>query len=295
MNTTLITTAPVVSAAMSFFRCARSHARLSAAEVKELFRTRAEAALVGDAKAETAATRRLVCAHLYLVAQVVAGYQGEVDEDELISAGCRALLQAVNGYDAARSSAFAVYATQWVKQAVARAQHRSHRGSAPFNYRAADASRKLRAAAAELSTEAGRPLTPQELAARCGKSAAEVRELLNADLPGYSLQQPLGEDGTATYGDRLADTAAGEVYDALNARQTEETLRHNIRLFLSAEERHVLLRRLGLGADAEEASFESIAAELGISSARAKQLFRAGCRRLRALPALQQLHADLCA
>lgn len=295
MNTTLITTAPVVSASVAFFRRARTSARLSAEDVKELFRTRAEAACAGDAKAEAAATRRLVCAHLYLVAQVVESYRGEVDADELISAGCRALMQAVNGYDAARGSAFAPYATQWVKQAVARAQYRAHRGSAPFNYRAAEASRKLRAAAAERSMEAGRTLTPQELAARCGKSAAEVRELLNAGLPGYSLQQPLEEDGTATYGDRLADTAAGEVYDALNARQTEETLQHNIRLFLSSEERHVLLRRLGLGEDAEEASFETIAAELGISSARAKQLFREGCRRLRALPALQQLHADLCA
>lgn len=294
MITTPSMSTPVMSsAAVSFFRRARRHPRLSAAEVKELFCSRAEALRTGETAA--AATHRLVCAHLYLVAQVVESYRGEVDADELISAGNRALMQAVNAYDAERGSAFAAYATQWVKQAVARAQYRSHCGSAPFNYRAAEASRKLRAAAAERSMEAGRDLTTQELAERCGKNAAEVRELLNAGLPGYSLQQPLREDGTGTYGDSLADTAAGEVYDALNARHTEETLRHNIRLFLHPEEQTVILRRLGLGEDAEEASFETIAKEMGISRARAKQLFRRACRRLRALPDLQQLHADLCA
>lgn len=285
---------PVMSsAAVSFFRRARRHPRLSAEEVKELFCSRAEALRTGEPAA--AATRRLVCAHLYLVAQVVESYRGEVDTDELISAGNRALMQAVNGFDASRGSAFTTYATQWVKQAVARAQYRAQRGSAPFNYRAEEASRKLRATAAEMSMELGRVPTPQELALRSGKCAAEVRELLNAGLPCYSLQQPLNTDSAATYGDKLADSTSGAVHDALNARLTEEMLRHNIRLFLNAEEQLVLLRRLGLGADPEEAGFETIAKEMGISRTRAKRLFHEGCRRLRTLPDLQRMHADLCA
>lgn len=293
--TTTLTFSAVSSAAVSFFHRARKSPRATAAEILALFRARTAAVRAGDEATVGETTNQLVSAHLYLVAQVVDSYRGDVDADELISAGCRALMQAVNSYDAARGSSFAVYATQWVKQAVARAQYRSHRGSAPFNYRAEADSRKMRAAAAELGMELGRTPTLQELAARSGRSTAEVRELLNAGLPSYSLQQPLDEDGATAYGDNLADTAAGTVYDALDARCAEKALRHNISLFLHDKEQTVILRRLGLGSDHAEASFETIAREMGISPAHAKQLFREACRRLRALPDLQQMHADLCA
>lgn len=282
-------------AAAAFFRKAQTTPRLSAAEVKNLFLTRAEALRTGCEKQSEKLGKHLATSHLYLVAQVVGTYKGEVDYDELISAGSRGLLQAIDGYEPARGGAFSAYATRWVKQAVARAQYRSLRGSAPFNYRADKASRKLRALSAALSTELGYEPTERELAARSGQGEAEVRELLRAGQQTYSLQQPCRADSETTLEEALEDSAVGAVYGALNYRQTLETLLRNSRLFLTEKERYVLLSRLGLQGDGEPACFEDIAAVLGVSSARAKQLYNSACRTLRALPELRELHRDWCA
>lgn len=281
------------SAEAAFFSTAQQNPRLSVDEIKSLFASRAEALCTGNRKQLNHAVTRLVRAHHYLAAQVIGGYKGHVDYAELISACNHALLQAISGYHAESGTPFPAYAAQWLKQAAARAQRKSRCGSAPFNYRAEETGRRLRAVAAEMSIEQGRTPTMQELAERCHMRVSEVREKRYACLPGYSLQQPLQNDSTRTYADILADGEAGKIYDALNTRQTQEILLHNIRLFLSDNEQHTLLRRWGL--EGEASGFATIAEELGVSPTRVKQYYRHACDTLRKLPALQELHHSLCA
>lgn len=281
------------SAETAFFCTAKQQPRLSAEEIKALFAARSEALRTKNQKQRNRVETRLFLAHRYLAAQVIGSYKGHVDYAELISACNHALVQAIDGYHAESGTPFPVYATQWLKQAAARAHRRSRCGSSPFNYRAEEQGRKLRTLSEEMSAEQGRVPTMQELAERCGMSEKMVKATFYACLPGYSLQQPLQQDSTRTYGDTLADSAAGEVYDALNARQTQEALLHNIRLFLSGNEQHTLLRRWGLVG--EEASFTAIAKELGVSPTRVKQYYSHACDTLRELPALQVLHRSLCA
>lgn len=276
-------------------RTAQQAPRLTAEETRALFLARAEAQRRGDATKSTKATQQLAKGYLYLVAQSVRRYRGPVDTDDLLSAGHRGLVQAINGYDVTRGCPFAPYATRWVKQAISRAQDRSRGGAVLFTYRAAAAARKLYRAEAELSAKLHREPTMEELAAFYGMSEEEVLAVQGDSLPCYSLHHPISDDSDSTYEDSLVDTAAGEVSDSLNARQTVGTVLHNVRCFLCDKQQHVVLRRLGLSEDGEEASFESIAKEMALSSTRVKQLYAEACATLRTLPALQRMHADLCA
>lgn len=283
------------SSSAAFFRAAEQNRRLSAAESRALCHAHAEALLAGDAAAATELGLRLICSHLYLVAQVVRSYRGVVDVPALISAGCEGLMHALKKFDVAHDCAFATCASPWVRQAVSRVHYRFRIGSGPITYRAAKAAGKLRAAAEELSLYLHREPTTEELAARCDMDEKEVLETQNACRLCYSLQQPLSDDSDSTYEEQLIDTAAGEVSDSLNYRLTVETVLHNVRCFLRDKQQYILLRRLGLGEDSEEASFETIAKEMKLSSTRVKQLYADACATLRTLPALQQMHADLCA
>lgn len=269
--------------------------RLTAEETTALFLARAEAQRRGDATKSTKATQQLAKGYLYLVAQSVRRYRGPVDTDDLLSAGNRGLVQAINGYDVTRGCPFAPYATRWVRQALSRAQDRSRGGAVLFTYRAAAAARKLRRAEAELSAKLHRTPTAEELSVFCNMSEEEVLAAQGGCLPCYSLHQSISDDSDTTYEDSLIDTAAGAVYDALNNQQTVAVVLHNIHLFLNADEQQVLLRRLGLWGDGEEASFESIAKKMKLSSTRVKQLYARALSTLRTLPELQQMHAELCA
>lgn len=279
----------------AFFRAAEQNRRLSAAESRALGLAHAKALLAGDTATATELGLRLICSHLYLVAQVVRSYRGAVDVPALISAGCQGLMHALKRFDGARGCAFATCANSWVRDAVSRAQFRFRMGAAPITYHAADAARKLRAAAEELSLYLHREPTTEELAARCDMDEKEVIETQNACRLCYSLQQPISDDSNSTYEAQLIDTAAGEVSDSLNYRLTVAAVLHNVRCFLRDKQQYIVLRRLGLDKDSEEASFETIAKELHLSSTRVKQLYADACATLRALPALQQMHADLCA
>lgn len=279
----------------AFFRAAEQNRRLSAAESRALCHAHAAASLAGDAATANELGLRIICSHLYVVAQVVRSYRGVVDVPALISAGCEGLMHALKKFDATRGCAFATWASPWVRQAVSRVHYRFRIGAGSVTYRAAEAARKLRAATKELSLHLHREPTTEELAARCDMSEKEVLETQNACRLSYSLHQPISDDSDSTYEDSLVDTAAGEVSDSLNARLTVAAVLHNVRCFLCDKQQHVVLRRLGLSEDGEEASFEAIAKEMKLSSTRVKQLYAEACATLRTLPALQRMHADLCA
>lgn len=279
----------------AFFRAAEQNRRLSAAEARALCHAHAEAILAGDAATANELGLRLICSHLYVVAQVVRDYKYGVDVPELISAGCEGLMHALKTFDASIGCPFAAHAKPWVRQAVARAHYRFRIGAAPVTYRMAEAARKLYNATKELSLYLHREPTTEELAARCNMAEKEVLETQNVCRLCYSLQQPLSEDSDSTYGDSLVDPAAGAVYDSLDHRLTVAAVLHNVQCFLRKNQQYIVLRRLGLGGDSEEASFAAIAKELKLSATRVKQLYAEACATLRALPALQQMHADLCA
>ena len=136
---------------------------------------------------------------------------------------------------------------------------------------------KLSRAARKLEAELGRPATHEELAAATRLSLQHVDEALAVVEARVSLNQPIGDDAGGEFGDLLADENAddpGELAaESFNRQSVHEALAE-----LPERERRVLELRYGLGGEAQ--SYDAIAAELGVSRERVRQLERTALRAL---------------
>ncbi len=235
--------------------------RLGAAREHELV----AAAQAGDA----AARARLVQEFMPLIASTARVYRDSpsVDRTELLQEGVVGLLRALERYDPGRGVPFWGYATFWVRQAmqqlvseVTRPLVLSDRALRQLS-RVKDAHRS---AVQELGHEPG----AAELAARTDLTEEQVGGLLAADRPAHSTEAPaVGADGAVgTFGDLLVDPLAeGEYERVLDAIEREQLL--ELLSGLSDREREILDARY-----AQERSLRDVAATLGVSAERVRQL-----------------------
>jgi RNA polymerase sigma factor (sigma-70 family) len=180
------------------------------------------------------------------------------------------LLRALERYDPDRGVPFWGYAAYWVRQAMQQLVAELTRPLV-LSDRALRQLARVKDAHHSALGETGHEPSRDELAERSGLSALQVDELLAAERPARSLQEPvLGEDGAVgTFGDLLVDPLAeGEYERVLEAIQTEQLLA--LLASLSARERTVLRDRYGL--DGEAQTLRDIGARLGLSAERVRQI-----------------------
>jgi RNA polymerase sigma factor (sigma-70 family) len=226
------------------------------------------AAQNGDARARA----QLVEAYMPLLASVARIYRDSprVDRIELLQEGVVGLLRALERYEPDRGVPFWAYAAWWVRQAM---QHLVSELTRPavLSDRALRQLAQLNDAHRRALGETGREPTRDELAAHTGLAPEQVDNLLAADRPPRSTDEPvLGEDGAVgTFGDLLVDPLGEEEYErVLNAIETEELLA--LLAGLSDRERTIVRARFGL--DGDEQSLRDIGARLGLSAERVRQL-----------------------
>jgi RNA polymerase sigma factor (sigma-70 family) len=129
--------------------------------------------------------------------------------------------------------------------------------------------------------EEGREPSRDELAERTGLAPDQVDDLLAVERAPRSLDEPLaGGDGTiGTFGELIADPLAEDEYErVLNEIQADELL--GLLSGLSDRERAIVRSRFGLGG--EERSLRDIAADLGVSAERVRQIERRALGKLAA-------------
>jgi len=267
-NTQLATT--TTDALQLFLNEAGRYKLLTAAEEVEL----AKRIERGDKRAKDL----LINSNLRLVVSIAKRYQGHgLSLLDLIQEGIIGLIRAAEKFDWRKGFKFSTYATWWIRQAVQRGVANKAR-TIRIPVHIVEREQKISRAERELMAKLERLPTDQEVAAAAKLPLKQVREVRGAARAVASLDKPVGEDDSASYGDLFASPEA-QPDEQVELDLTQKAL-HSAVAELSEREQQILKLRYGLNGTEEPKSLEEIGRIMGITRERVRQIEAEALRRL---------------
>lgn len=225
---------------------------------------------------------------LHIVLTTVNRYRGlGVDTADLIQEGNASLFQAIDGFDWRRDVRFRTYAQYWVHQAVLKMLYNSSR-TVRVPIWVQKLLGKIRRVQ-QAGRRDGRELTAAEIGQRLDIPTERVEWVLATRRYAVSIDAELGGEDGATLAQRLPDEALEPIPESIPPGDLVQVLGH-VMADLPAREQGILRRRFGLDGD-EPQTLGEIAADLGITAERVRQLQNAAIARIKRPAKLKQLQA----
>ena len=261
-----------------FLREAGRHPLLTAAQEVELSK-RIER---GDMQAK----QRMIQSNLRLVVSIAKNYRNQgLPFLDLIQEGTLGLIRAVEKFDWRRGYKFSTYATWWIRQAVARALADKAR-TIRMPVHIVERLQKLNKAERLLWTQLGREPTLEEVAEEASLPFEQAQEVKAAAHASTSLDQPVGDQEDAVFGDFVAGdgpTPDEQVEVLLRSQALARAL-----AALSDRERNVLILRYGLD-NSEPRTLEDIGRRLDLTRERVRQIEGQALKRLARLQEIESV------
>jgi RNA polymerase primary sigma factor len=244
-----------------FLREIGRHPLLTAADEVELSK-RIER---GDIEAK----KRMIECNLRLVVSIAKNYRNQgLPFLDLIQEGMFGLIRAVEKFEWQRGLKFSTYATWWIRQAVARAiADKARTIRVPVHV--VERMQKMHRAERHLWTQLAREPSLEEIADEAGLPLQQAVEVRGAARASTSLDQPIGEQEDAVFGDLVAGEEP--LPDEVTERRLQKEALDRALESLPERDRRVLELRYGLRGE-EPHTLEHIGRRLGITRERVRQI-----------------------
>jgi RNA polymerase primary sigma factor len=264
-----------------FLREIGRHPLLTAAEEVELSK-RIE-------RGDMAAKRRMIECNLRLVVSIAKNYRNQgLPFLDLIQEGMFGLIRAVEKFEWRRGLKFSTYATWWIRQAVARAiADKARTIRVPVHV--VERMQKMQRAERHLWTQLAREPSLEEIAEEAGLPLQQALEVKAAARASTSLDQPIGEQEDAVFGDLVAGDEP--LPDEETERRLQKEALESALSSLAERDRQVLELRYGLRGE-EPHTLEHIGRRLGLTRERVRQIEVESLARLSSFREIEAAHAE---
>ncbi len=239
-------------------------------------------------KGDKKAREQMIKANLRLVVKIAHDYEGYgLPLLDLISEGNIGLMKAVERFDPSKGGKLSTYGAWWIKQSIKRAlANQSKTIRLPVHL--VDKIARMRRLSLKLQEEFGREPTDDELAAEMGIAVHRVAQMRTAAIRPASLDAPIGDDDTNTFGEIVEDENADSPYQHLEDKTVTKMLREMVKT-LDTREETILRYRFGLDGGSEK-TLEEVGAKFGVTRERVRQIQNIALRKLRKM--IEKLEAQ---
>jgi RNA polymerase primary sigma factor len=230
-------------------------------------------------KGDKEARDLMIKANLRLVVKIARDYEGfGLPLLDLVSEGNIGLMKAVERFDPNKGGKLSTYAAWWIKQSIKRAlANQSKTIRLPVHL--VDKIAKMRRAELKLHEELGREPTNEEVAAELDTTPQRIAQMRSASVRPASLDAPIGDEDSNTYGEIVEDEAADTPYEQLEEKTVTDMLRD---LVDTLDEREITILRYRFGLDGgPERTLEEVGEKFGVTRERIRQIQNIALRKLR--------------